>query len=64
MPYFTDPKTDPAYLTPADGSTRVRRYRASNTYLSKAVAVKRCFQFGRRIVDGMARKKGDTSPSD
>jgi len=64
MPYFADPKTAPAYLTPADGSSRARRCRTSNTYPSKAVAVKRCFEFVRRIVDGKARKKGDTSPSD
>jgi hypothetical protein len=30
----------------------VRRCRAPNVYPSKAVAVARCLEFGRRIVDG------------
>jgi hypothetical protein len=47
-------------ISPADGASRTRRCRASNTYPTKAVAVQRCFQFGRQIVDGKARKKGST----
>jgi hypothetical protein len=46
-------------ITPTDDSTGVRRCRAPNTYSSKAVAVERCLEFGRRIIDGKARLKVD-----
>lgn len=44
-------------ITPAGRSTVVRRCRAPNTYSSKEIAIARCLEFGRRIVDGKARRK-------
>jgi hypothetical protein len=48
-------------ITPADGSTVARRCRAPNTYPTQELAVERCLQFGRRVVDGKAVPKGDRS---
>jgi hypothetical protein len=56
----TDCWTLEVRLTPTDDSTGVRRCRAPNTYPTKAVAVERCLEFGRRVVDGKARLKADT----
>ncbi len=44
-------------ITPAGRRTGVRRCRAPNTYSSEEIAVVRCLEFGRRIVDGKARRK-------
>jgi hypothetical protein len=51
-------------ISPADGASRTRRCHASNTYPTKDKAVERCFEFGRQIVDGRARKKGAPPQSD
>ncbi len=40
------------HITPVGRRTGVRRCRAPNTYASEALAVDRCLEFGRRIVDG------------
>lgn len=40
------------HLTPTGRRTGLRRCRAPNTYDSQEVAVARCLEFGRRIVDG------------
>ncbi|MDH3497876.1 MAG: hypothetical protein OER21_14035 [Gemmatimonadota bacterium] len=40
------------HITPLGRRTGVRRCRAPNTYASEALAVDRCLEFGRRIVDG------------
>lgn len=48
-------------ITPAGRSTGVRRCRAPNTYANEEVAVARCLEFGRRIVDGKAQPKIDSS---
>lgn len=39
-------------ITPAGRRTGVRRCRARNRYPRKDIAVARCLEFGRRIVDG------------
>jgi hypothetical protein len=44
-------------LTPAGRRTGVRRCRAPDTFQSEEVAVARCLEFGRRIVEGKARRK-------
>ncbi len=44
-------------ITPAGRRTGARRCRAPNTYRSQAVAVARCLEFGRRIVDGKLKPK-------
>jgi hypothetical protein len=46
-------------ITPTDGSAAARRCRAPNTYPTQELAVERCLQFGRRVVDGKAVRKGD-----
>jgi hypothetical protein len=46
-------------ITPAGRRTEVRRCRAPNTYPSEEVAVARCLEFGRRIVDGKLQPKVD-----
>jgi hypothetical protein len=48
-------------LTPTGDSTGVRKCRAPNTYSTKEVAVERCLEFGRRIIDGKARLKTDST---
>ncbi len=48
-------------ISPTTGDSPVRRCRTSNTYPTKAVAVDRCLEFGRRVVDGKARRKVDPS---
>jgi hypothetical protein len=45
-------------ISSADGASKTRRCHASNTYPTKEKALERCFEFGRQIVDGRARKKG------
>lgn len=44
-------------LTPVGRRTGVRRCRAPNTFPSEELAVARCLEFGRRIVDGKAQRK-------
>ncbi len=44
-------------ITPTDSRMESRRCRAPNTYPTKELAVERCFAFGRRVVDGKARRK-------
>lgn len=44
-------------ITPAGRKTGVRRCRAPNTYASEELAVARCLEFGRRIVDGRLQPK-------
>jgi len=44
-------------ITPAGRRTGVRRCRAPNTYASEELAVARCLEFGRRIVDGRLQPK-------
>jgi hypothetical protein len=51
-------------ISPANGESRTRRCHASNTYPTKEKAVERCFEFGRQIVDGRARKKGASPRSE
>ncbi len=46
------------HITPAGRLTGVRRCRAPNTYPSEEVAVARCLEFGRRIVDGRVKPRG------
>ena len=46
-------------ITPSGRRTGVRRCRAPNTFPTEAMAVERCLAFGRRVVDGKARRKGD-----
>lgn len=44
-------------ITPAGRRTGTRRCRAPNTYRTEEVAVARCLEFGRRIVDGKLQPK-------
>lgn len=46
-------------ITPTGGGKRVRRCRAPNTYRREEVAVARCLEFGRQIVDGKLVPKDD-----
>jgi hypothetical protein len=46
-------------ITPAGRRTGVRRCRAPNIYASEELAVARCLEFGRRIVDGRMLPRGD-----
>jgi hypothetical protein len=46
------------HITPAGRVTGTRRCRAPNTYPTEAVAVERCLEFGRRIVDGKVKPRG------
>ncbi|UCF40485.1 MAG: hypothetical protein JSW43_12265 [Gemmatimonadota bacterium] len=46
-------------LTPTGSDGDARRCRAPNTYPTKEVAVARCLAFGRRVVDGKAKRKVD-----
>jgi len=39
-------------ITPKGRRTGIRRCRARSTFASEQVAVTRCLEFGRRIVDG------------
>lgn len=48
-------------ITPPGRSTGVRRCRAPNTYPTEEVAVARCLEFGRRIVDGTLQPRGDST---
>lgn len=45
-------------ITPAGRLTGVRRCRAPNTYPTEELAVARCLEFGRRIVDGRVKPRG------
>lgn len=47
------------HITPAGRRTGARRCRAPNTYASQEVAVARCLEFGRRIVDGKLQPRVD-----
>ena len=49
------------HITPAGRRLGTRRCRAGNTYASQEMAVSRCLEFGRRIVDGkiQPRPKGE-----
>ncbi len=51
------------HITPAGRRLGTRRCRAGNTYATQEVAVARCLEFGRRIVDGklQPRPKGTSS---
>lgn len=40
------------HITPKGRRLGTRRCRANNTYASEELAVERCLEFGRRIVDG------------
>lgn len=44
------------HITPVGRRTGLRRCRASNTYRSQEVAVERCLEFGRQIVDGKVHR--------
>lgn len=44
-------------ITPAGRRTGTRRCHGPSMYSSEEVAVARCLEFGRRIVDGRARPK-------
>ncbi len=44
------------HITPVGRRTGLRRCRASNTYRSQEVAVARCLEFGRQIVDGKVHR--------
>jgi hypothetical protein len=44
-------------ITPAGRVTGARRCRAPNTYPTEEVAVARCLEFGRRIVDGKLKPR-------
>jgi len=46
-------------ITRVGRRTGARRCRAPNTYATEAVAVERCLEFGRRIVDGTLHARGD-----
>jgi hypothetical protein len=48
-------------ITPAGRRTGVRRCRAPNIYPTEAVAVRHCLAFGRKIVDGELKPRGDRS---
>ncbi len=45
-------------ITPAGRRTGVRRCRSPKIYPSQEMAVARCLEFGRQIVDGKLRPKG------
>ncbi len=51
------------HITPAGRQLGTRRCRAGNTYATQEVAVARCLEFGRRIVDGkiQPRPKGESN---
>jgi hypothetical protein len=40
------------HITPEGRRAGVRRCRAGNRYASEEIAIEKCFEFGRRIVDG------------
>lgn len=44
-------------IRPVDGDARARRCRAPNLYASEDVAVERCLEFGRQIVDGKLKPR-------
>jgi hypothetical protein len=44
-------------LTPKGRRTGVRRCRAPNTFATEELAITRCVQFGRMIVDGKLRPR-------
>lgn len=47
-------------ISPAGRRTGVRRCRAPNTFPNQEIAVARCLEFGRRVVDGKARRRGES----
>jgi hypothetical protein len=48
------------HITPAGRRTGLRRCRAPNTYATEEMAVARCLEFGRRIVDGKLQPRDPT----
>lgn len=46
-------------ISPVDGDAASRRCRAPNIYPSQEVAVARCLEFGRQIVDGKLTPRTD-----
>jgi hypothetical protein len=46
-------------ITPKGRRSGVRNCRAPNMYASQEIATERCFEFGRRIVDGKMLPKGE-----
>jgi len=48
-------------ISPAGRRTGIRRCRAPNMYASEELAVAHCLQFGRQIVDGKLKPRGDTT---
>jgi hypothetical protein len=47
------------HIAPVGSDQRVRRCRAPNTYPTEDVAVARCLEFGRQIVDGKLQPRVD-----
>jgi hypothetical protein len=48
-------------ITPAGRRTGIRRCRAPNLYASEELAIAHCFEFGRQIVDGRLKPRGETA---
>jgi hypothetical protein len=46
-------------ITPKGRRTGARLCRAPNIYPTEELAVERCLEFGRRIIDGKARRKAE-----
>ena len=46
-------------ITPIGGDARARRCHAPNIYASEELAVARCLEFGRQIVDGKLKPRVD-----
>jgi hypothetical protein len=48
-------------ISPAGRRTGIRRCRAPNMFASEELAVTHCLRFGRQIVDGKLKPRGDTA---
>jgi hypothetical protein len=48
-------------LTPKGRRTGVRRCRAPNTFATEELAISRCLQFGRMILDGKLQPRGEAA---
>lgn len=46
-------------ITPAGRRTGTRRCRASNIYPTQEIAIQRCLEFGRQIIDGKLHPKAE-----
>jgi len=46
-------------ITPIGGDARARRCHAPNIYPNEKLAVERCLEFGRQIVDGKLKPRTD-----